>query len=80
VGRLQLCGLLSQLPGVLPVLLGLGYRVFSVDMAHLPYLAQTAGAASCAECESTADAVCAARSRQEVADVLGVAPPGAESQ
>ncbi len=79
VGRLQLCGLLSQLPGVLPVLLGLGYRVFSVDAAHLPYLAQTAGASSIPECEATADAVCAARSGREVADALGVALPGAES-
>ena len=37
--RVQMCGLLSQLPGVLPVLLGLGFRLFSVDAAYIPYLA-----------------------------------------
>lgn len=78
VARLQICGLLSQLPGILPALLGLGYRVFSVDAAHLPYLARTAGAVSISECETTADAVCAARSGREVADALGVALPGGE--
>ena len=28
--KVQLCGLLPQMPGVLPVLLGMGFRVFSV--------------------------------------------------
>lgn len=37
--RVQVCGLLSQLPGVLPVMLGLGFRAFSVDAAYIPYLA-----------------------------------------
>jgi len=75
VARVQLCGLLSQLPGVLPVLLGLGYRLFSVDVAHVPYLAQVVSARSCADCRATADAVCAARSSREVADLLGVRAP-----
>jgi phosphoenolpyruvate-protein phosphotransferase (PTS system enzyme I) len=30
VDRVQLCGLLPQVPGVLPVLIGLGYRCFSL--------------------------------------------------
>lgn len=34
VGWVQLCGILPQLPGGLPVLLGLGYRTFSVDVAR----------------------------------------------
>ena len=29
--RVQLCGLLPQIPGVLPILLGLGFRAFSVE-------------------------------------------------
>lgn len=37
--RVQVCGLLSQLPGVLPVMLGLGFRAFSVDAAYIPFLA-----------------------------------------
>jgi phosphoenolpyruvate-protein kinase (PTS system EI component) len=41
VAQVQVCGLLAQLPGVLPVLLGLGYRCFSVDPVFLPWLAET---------------------------------------
>jgi hypothetical protein len=33
----------EELGEVLPVLLGLGYRTFSVDVAHAPCLARTAG-------------------------------------
>ena len=75
VARVQLCGLLSQLPGVLPVLIGLGYRVFSVDVAHIPYLARTVSALSCAECIATAEAVCTAHSPREVAEILGISAP-----
>jgi phosphoenolpyruvate-protein kinase (PTS system EI component) len=72
VGRLQLCGILPQLPGVLPVLLGLGFRTFSVDVAHAPYLARTVAARSSAEDRDLAAAVCAAVSGAAVADLLGV--------
>jgi phosphoenolpyruvate-protein kinase (PTS system EI component) len=77
LARTQVCGLLSQLPGVLPVLLGLGYRVFSVDVAHIPYLARTVGAHSSAACQTLAGAVCAAGSSREVADLLDVRAPRA---
>jgi phosphoenolpyruvate-protein kinase (PTS system EI component) len=40
LGRVQLCGLLPQLPGIMPVLIGLGFRAFSVDPKILPYLAR----------------------------------------
>jgi len=72
VNRVQLCGILPQLPGVLPVLLGLGYRTFSVDVAHAPYLARTVAMRSTAEDRSLAEAVCAAASGHAVADLLGV--------
>jgi len=72
VNRVQLCGILPQLPGVLPVLLGLGYRTFSVDVAHAPYLARTLAARSSAKDRGLADAVCAAASSHAVADLLGV--------
>lgn len=39
--RVRLCGLLPQLHGVLPVLIGLGYRAFSVDPWLVPWLAET---------------------------------------
>lgn len=72
VGRIQLCGILPQLPGVMPVLLGLGYRTFSVDVAHAPYLARTAATRSAAADRDLAAAVCAAGSGQAVAELLGV--------
>ena len=37
----QLCGVLPQLPGILPLLLGTGFRAFSVEATLLPYLWQT---------------------------------------
>lgn len=70
--RLQLCGILPQLPGVMPVLLGLGYRTFSVDVAHAPYLARAVVARSTAEDRELAAAVCAAGSAGAVARLLGV--------
>ena len=72
VSRVQLCGILPQLPGVLPVLLGLGYRTFSVDVAHAPYLAGIVATRSSSEDRDLARAVCAAASGQAVADLLGV--------
>ncbi len=72
VGRVQLCGILPQLPGVLPVLLGLGYRTFSVDVAHASYLARTIASRSVAADQGLADAVCSAASGRDVADLLGV--------
>jgi len=72
VKRVQLCGILPQLPGVLPVLLGLGYRTFSVDVAHAPYLARTVATRSASEDRSLAEAVCAAAASHAVADLLGV--------
>jgi phosphoenolpyruvate-protein kinase (PTS system EI component) len=72
VKQLQLCGMLPQLPGVLPVLLGLGYRTFSVDVAHAPYLARTVAMRSAAQDSALAEAVCAAASGQAVADLLDV--------
>lgn len=71
VKRIQLCGILPQLPGILPVLLGLGYRTFSVDVAHAPYLARTVATRSAAEDRRLADTVCAAASSHAVADLLG---------
>lgn len=71
VERVQLCGILPQLPGVLPVLLGLGYRTFSVDVAHAPYLARTLAARSTEQDQDLAQAVCAAESGAAVAALLG---------
>lgn len=38
--RLRLCGVLPRLTGILPLLVGLGFRRFSVDPVWIPYLAR----------------------------------------
>jgi len=69
--RVQLCGLLPQLPGVLPVLLGLGYRAFSVDVSLIPYLARSVEATSIEAVQVLAEQVCAARESRQVTALLG---------
>lgn len=71
--RLQLCGVLPQLPGILPVLLGLGFRVFSVEAARLPWLAQVVAQTSIGAARRLADRVCRAGSSQAVRVLLGLA-------
>ncbi len=78
VAQVQLCGILPQLPGVLPLLLGLGYRTFSVDVAHAPYLARIVATRSTAQDRDLAEAACAAGSGAEVATLLGAWHPGAD--
>jgi phosphoenolpyruvate-protein kinase (PTS system EI component) len=68
--KLQLCGLLPQIQGVLPLLLGLGYRNFSVDAPFIPHLASVASGLSQAECEVLAQRVCASRTTREVLQIL----------
>ena len=70
VELIQLCGVLSQIQGVLPVLLGLGYRTFSVDAPFIPHLANVIESTTSTECESLAEQVCAATLTQEVLEIL----------
>jgi phosphoenolpyruvate-protein kinase (PTS system EI component) len=75
--RVQICGLLSQLPGVLPVMLGLGFRLFSVDAAYIPYLASTVRKTHVNEANALAREVCRTKTSSAVRTLLGVdaAPP-----
>ena len=66
VERIQVCGLLAQLPGILPILLGLGYRTFSVEPALIPYLAQTVDVTDTTAASAMAAAVCAASDSESV--------------
>lgn len=66
LSRVQVCGLLSQLPGVLPVMLGLGFRAFSVDSAYIPYLAATVRETNIGDCKVLAQAVCGMKTNSEV--------------
>lgn len=77
VHRLQLCGLLPQVQGVLPVLLGLGYRRFSGEPVLIPSLANSVTGKTINECQQIATEVCAARNSAQVRQILRVVPgPG----
>ncbi|BAZ93061.1 phosphoenolpyruvate-protein phosphotransferase [Thiohalobacter thiocyanaticus] len=68
--RIQLCGVLAQIQGVLPVLLGLGYRNFSVDAPFIPHLADTIAGISLSDCEALAADICTARTTQQSLEIL----------
>jgi phosphoenolpyruvate-protein kinase (PTS system EI component) len=70
--RIQLCGVLAQLPGVLPILLGLGYRAFSVEAKLLPYLRQTITTTNTADARKLAQQICAAKESRQVLELLGL--------
>jgi len=70
--RIQVCGLLAQLPGILPILLGMGYRRFSVEPVLIPWLAQTVSVTDTAEAASLAAAVCAAADSDTVRALLAL--------
>jgi phosphoenolpyruvate-protein kinase (PTS system EI component) len=70
--RIQLCGVLAQLPGVLPILLGLGYRAFSVEATLIPYLRQTITTTNVVEAQRLAQQVCATKESREVLELLGL--------
>ena len=73
IAKVQLCGLLSQLPHVLPVLLGLGYRIFSVEPVMIPYLAQLVARTDIHACGVLARRVCASTRPAEVRKLLSLA-------
>ncbi len=66
ISRVQVCGLLSQLPHILPVLLGLGYRAFSVDPYFIPFLARSVRQTDTQAAAAQATAICGARDAASV--------------
>jgi phosphoenolpyruvate-protein kinase (PTS system EI component) len=70
LNQVHLCGVLAQMQGVLPVLLGLGYRNFSVDAPFIPHLAKRISTISKADCEKLASQVIAADTTQQVLELL----------
>jgi phosphoenolpyruvate-protein kinase (PTS system EI component) len=70
INRVQLCGLLPQMPGVLPVLIGMGFRVFSVAPVMIPYLANTINGINLAQAQALARQACEARDSREVRELL----------
>ena len=72
--RLQLCGLLTQVQGVLPILMGLGYRVFCVSPSLIPVLAAVVRRTSVSEAQELARRACRAADSDSVRALLGLAP------
>lgn len=70
LGDVQLCGILPWLPGTLPVLLGLGYRVFSLDPHLLPELGRRARAVRLRKARELAARVCRTGDSSEVRAML----------
>ena len=68
--QVQLCGVLPQLPGILPLLLGLGFRVFSVEAAQLGYLRQVVAGTDTREAGALVERVCQARDSASVRTLL----------
>lgn len=70
--RIQLCGLLPKQPRILTVLVGLGYRTFSVEPHLIPYLAKSLELVNVEGDRELVDAVCNARDSAEVRTLLGL--------
>ena len=70
IDKVQLCGLLSQTPGVMPALLGMGYRAFSVAPVMIPYLADSLSGIAVPRAEELAAQVCRARDSAQVQSLL----------
>jgi phosphoenolpyruvate-protein kinase (PTS system EI component) len=68
---IRLCGVLPRLSGVLPVLVGLGFRHFSVDPIWIPYLAQALYSQSLSDVKALARRACLCRDSKEVGKTLG---------
>ena len=68
--QVQLCGLLSQYAGVMPILLGMGYRVFSVEAMLIPHLIQVIQSVSIQSAQTLAESVCEAQQSCEVKKLL----------
>jgi phosphoenolpyruvate-protein kinase (PTS system EI component) len=72
----QLCGVLPQLPGILPILLGLGFRVFSVEANLLPWLVRAIAQVRLSDVQALAMQVCTARDAGTVRQLPGVSKTG----
>jgi len=72
LAEVQLCGLLAQSPGVLPVLVGIGFRSFSVEPRMIPYLAETIRGIDTVSASALATSTCSAPDSETVRGLLGL--------
>lgn len=71
-GAVRLCGLLPQMPSVLPVLAGLGFRRLTAASHLIPYLARAVRRTDLEQARQLAEDICAARTAGEVRARLGL--------
>ena len=72
VGEIQLCGFLPKVPGMLPMLIGQGFRAFSVEPHLIPYLAQALERVNLDTAQALAQAVCTAEDSTAARTLLGL--------
>ena len=72
IDKIQLCGLLAQWPGILPLLAGMGYSSYSVEPLKIPYLAQTIRVSEVTQMQPVMEQVCNASNARQVCEILKV--------
>ena len=72
IRKIQLCGLMAQWPGILPLLLGMGYTSFSIEPPKIPYLAQSIRLTNVEKMQPIIEQACNAPSAQAVCELLNV--------
>jgi phosphoenolpyruvate-protein kinase (PTS system EI component) len=70
IHKIQLCGLLPQWPGILPLMVVMGYTNYSVEPLKIPYLAQTIAAINVKKMQSLIEQVCHAPNAPTVCGLL----------
>jgi phosphoenolpyruvate-protein kinase (PTS system EI component) len=75
--QVQLCGLLPQIEGVLPLFIGLGFRQFSGEPALIPLLARRVAKLSLHTCKALVETVCDAVDSRQVRRLIGI-PAGVQ--
>ena len=73
--RIRVCGVLPRLGGILPVLVGLGFRRFSIDPIWIPYLARDLRGLTLDAAEALADKVRDCEEAYAVRELLGIPMP-----
>jgi len=70
--EIQLNGQLIRMAAVVPVLIGLGYRIFSVDPLVIPYLAETIKQTDTNEAAKLAQQICMATDDKAVKKLIAI--------
>ncbi len=70
--EIQLNGQLIRMPAVLPVLIGMGYRIFSIDPLLIPFLAETIKQTDTEKAAQLAQQICQAADDKAVKKLMAI--------